>query len=143
MGRWRLHDTEGSRWSQGLVNITHPDGPDTHLLRYRGGIAPFSSDDPDSGRIWWKDPGVHQNLAFGVQPDPWSGMQCWLQRVRMEKAHDGDQYGDVYVDTARSMRVYRDWLAKTRPMVGPGGQRRPEFLMRPVKPRRRAFRIEP
>ena len=23
---------------------------------------------------------------------------------------------------------------------GPGGQRRPEFLMRPVKPKRRAFR---
>ena len=24
-------------------------------------------------RIWWTDPGVHQNLAFGVQPDPQSG----------------------------------------------------------------------
>ncbi|MDN5916559.1 MAG: molybdopterin-dependent oxidoreductase, partial [Pseudonocardia sp.] len=141
MGRWRLHDTEGSRWAQGLVDITHPDGPDSWMLRYKGGIEPFSSDDPDSERIWWKDPGVHQNLAFAVQPDPHSGMHCWLQKVRMEKAHPGDQYGDVYVDARRSAEVYREWLAKTRSTLGPGGQRRPEFLMRPVKPRRRAFRV--
>ncbi len=143
MGRWRLHDTEGSRWAQGLVDITHPDGPDSWMLRYKGGIEPFSSDDPDSQRIWWKDPGVHQNLAFAVQPDPHSGMHCWLQKVRMEKAHAGDQYGDVYVDARRSAQVYREWLAKARSTLGPGGQRRPEFLMRPVKPRRRGFRVQP
>jgi anaerobic selenocysteine-containing dehydrogenase len=143
MGRWRLHETEGSRWVQGLVDITHPDGPDTFLLRYRGWLLPFKSDDPDSERIWWTDPGVHQNLAFAVQADPWSGQQCWLQKVRMTPAEPTDQYGDVYVDTARSMEVYREWLAKTRATLGPGGQRRPEFLMRPVKPRRRAFFAEP
>ncbi|HVE26657.1 MAG TPA: molybdopterin-dependent oxidoreductase [Sporichthya sp.] len=143
MGRWRLHETEGSRWVQGLVDITHPDGPDTFLLRYRGGLLPFKSDDPDSGRIWWTDPGVHQNLAFAVQADPWSGQQCWLQKVRMTPAERTDQYGDVYVDTAKSMEVYREWLAKTRATLGPGGQRRPEFLMRPVKPRRRAFFVDP
>jgi hypothetical protein len=141
MGRWRLHGNEGSRWAQGLVDITHPDGDDTYLLRYRGGIEPFASDDPDSSRIWWTDPGVHQNLAFGVQPDPHSGMHCWLQKVRMEKAHKGDRYGDVYVDTRKSTEVYHEWLAMARPTLGPGGQRRPEFLMRPVKPQRRAFRI--
>ncbi|HUR74596.1 MAG TPA: molybdopterin-dependent oxidoreductase, partial [Sporichthya sp.] len=143
MGRWRLHETEGSRWVQGLVDITHPDGPDSFLLRYRGWLLPFQSDDPDSERIWWTDPGVHQNLAFAVQADPWSGQQCWLQKVRMTPAEPSDQYGDVYVDTAKSMEVYREWLAKTRSTLGPGGQRRPEFLMRPVKPRRRAFRVEP
>ena len=141
MGRWRLHGNEGSRWVQGLVDISHPDGPDSWLLRYRGGIEPFASDDPDSSRIWWTDPGVHQNLAFGVQPDPHSGMHCWLQKVRMEQAHPGDPYGDVYVDAGRSTAVYREWLAKARATLGPGGQRRPEFLMRPVKPRRRAFRV--
>jgi anaerobic selenocysteine-containing dehydrogenase len=143
MGRWRLHDTEGSRWSQGLVDITHPNGPDSFRLRYRGGIAPFKSDDPDSQRIWWTDPGVHQNLAFAVQPDPWSGQQCWLQKVRMTPAQSDDQYGDVWVDTARSMAVYREWLTRTRTTLGPGGQRRPEFFMRPVKPRRRAFYVDP
>lgn len=142
MGRWRLHGNEGSRWAQGLADISHPDGPDTWLLRYKGGIEPFASSDPDSSRIWWTDPGVHQNLAFGVQPDPLSGMQCWLQKVRMEKAHPGDQYGDVYVDAARSTAVFHEWLAKTRTTLGPGGQRRPEFMMRPVKPRRRAFRVD-
>lgn len=142
MGRWRLHGNEGSRWVQGLADISHPDGPDSWLLRYRGGIEPFASDDPDSSRIWWTDPGVHQNLAFGVQPDPHSGMHCWLQKVRMEPAHPGDQYGDVYVDAGRSTAVYREWLAKARATLGPGGQRRPEFLMRPVKPRRRAFRVD-
>lgn len=142
MGRWRLHGNEGSRWVQGLVDISHPDGPDSWLLRYRGGIEPFASDDPDSSRIWWSDPGVHQNLAFAVQPDPLSGMHCWLQKVRMQRARPGDRYGDVYVDARRSTAVYREWLAKARSTRGPGGQRRPEFMMRPVKPRRRAFRTE-
>ncbi|HVV20536.1 MAG TPA: formate dehydrogenase, partial [Pseudonocardiaceae bacterium] len=108
--------------------------------RYRAGITPFDSDDPDSARINWSDPGVHQNLAFGVQPDPLSGMHCWLQKVRLTPAEPDDRYGDVYVDAARSREVYEQWLAKTRATRGPGGQRRPEFLMRPVKPRRRAFR---
>ncbi|MPZ67653.1 MAG: molybdopterin-dependent oxidoreductase [Pseudonocardiaceae bacterium] len=142
MGRWRLHDQEGSRWVTGLVDITHPDGEDSWLLRYRGGVEAFDSDDPDSSRIWWSDPGVHQNLAFGVQPDPWSGMHCWLQKVRMEKAHPGDRYGDVYVDARRSAAAYREWLALARPRLGPEGQRRPEFLMRPVTPKRRAFRVQ-
>ncbi len=140
MGRWRLHEDEGSRWVTGRVDITHPDGPDSWLLRYRSGVKPFVSEDPDSSRIWWDDPGVHQNLAFGVHPDPWSGMHCWLQKVRLEKAHPGDRYGDVYVDRRRSVEVYQEWLAMTRPRLGPGGQRRPEFMMRPVKPRRRAYR---
>lgn len=142
MGRWRLHEQEGSRWVSGLVDITHPHGEDSWLLRYRGGVAAFESDDPDSSRIWWSDPGVHQNLAFGVQPDPWSGMHCWLQKVRMEKAHADDRYGDVYVDAGRSAAAYREWLALAQPRLGPGGQRRPEFLMRPVKPKRRAFRVQ-
>jgi hypothetical protein len=59
----------------------------------------------------------------------------------MEKAHKGDLYGDVYVDTKKSTEVYHEWLAMARPTLGPGGQRRPEFLMRPVKPQRKAFRI--
>ena len=143
MGRWRLHQGEGSRWVSGLVDLTHPDGPDSWLLRYKEPVGPFVSSDPDSSRIFWDDTGVHQNLAFPVQPDPWSGMNCWLQKVRLEAAHPGDCYGDVYVDRKRSRAVYRQWLALTRATVGPGGQRRPEFLMRPVKPQRRAYRVRP
>ncbi|MQA10839.1 MAG: molybdopterin-dependent oxidoreductase [Pseudonocardiaceae bacterium] len=143
MGRWRLHPGEGSRWVSGLVELSHPDGEDSWFLRYREGVRAFESDDPDSSRINWTDPGVHQNLAFAVQPDPLSGMHCWLQKVRMEQAHSGDAYGDVYVDLRRSREAYEEWHAMARATLGPGGQRRPEFMMRPVKPVRRAFRVSP
>jgi anaerobic selenocysteine-containing dehydrogenase len=140
MGRWRLHDHEGSRWVTGQVDLTHPDGPDTWLLRYRSHVQPFHSADPDSERIFWDDPGVHQNLAFAVQPDPLSGMNCWLQKISLEPVRPEDRYGDVYVDRRLSRQQYHEWLALTRATTGPDGQRRPEFLMRPVKPKRRAYR---
>ncbi len=142
MGRWRLHEGQGSGWVSGEAELERPT-PSSWLLRYRGGVTPFSSTDPDSERIYWEDPGVHQNLAFPVQPDPWSGMHCWLQKVRLEKAHEGDRYGDVFVDTGKSREVYREWLDLAKPRLGPGGQRRPEFLMRPVKPTRATFRVVP
>ena len=41
------------------------------------------------------------------------------------------------------LAVFREWLAKTRPGPSASGMRRPEFLMRPVKPVRRAFYVEP
>ncbi|MPY77316.1 MAG: molybdopterin-dependent oxidoreductase [Actinophytocola sp.] len=142
MGRWRLHPGEGSRWVSGMVELSHPDGEHTWLLRHKGGVVPFDSSDPDSSRITWEDPGVHQNLAFAVHPDPHSGMHCWLQKIRMEQARPDDRYGDVYVDTRRSAEVYREWLAKARPTLGPGGQRRPEFMMRPLAPTRRGYRTD-
>ena len=142
MGRWRTSEEAGSRWVMGLVDLSN-DGDGVWRLRYKQGVQPFSSSDPDSERITWDDPGVHQNLAFGVHPDPLSGMHCWHQKVRLEKAKDGDQYGDVVVDTKRSRQVYREWMATTRPGPSASGLRRPEFMMRPVKPRRRAFRAAP
>ncbi|MBI1376579.1 MAG: molybdopterin-dependent oxidoreductase [Frankiales bacterium] len=141
MGRWRANEGEGSRWVSGKVDLSRPDGEGRWMLRYTSGVAPFESSDADSARVHWDDPGVHQNLAFPVQPDPWSGAHCWLQKVRLEPAHADDRYGDVVVDTRRSREVYREWLALTRPALGPDGQRRPEFLMRPVKPKRKAFRV--
>ena len=84
---------------------------------------------------------MHQNLTFPVQPDPVSGMHCWHQKVRIEKAHPGDEYGDVEVDVNKSREVYRRWLAMTRPGPGPDGQRRPEFMMRHVTPKRSAYRV--
>ena len=38
---------------------------------------------------------MHQNITFLVQPDPVSGMHCWHQRVKVEKATSGDSYGDI------------------------------------------------
>jgi anaerobic selenocysteine-containing dehydrogenase len=140
MGRWRLHDNDGSRWVTGRVEITTPE-PNRWRLRYADGVQPFSSSDADSARIGWEDPGVHQNLAFPVQPDPVSGMHCWLQKVTVTRAEPADRYGDVEVDTDRARAVYEEWLQLTRPGPDADGRRRPEFLMRPVKPRRRAFRV--
>jgi hypothetical protein len=107
------------------------------------GVQPFKSPDPDSGRIWWSEVGVHQNITFPVQPDPVSGMHCWHQRVRLEKAGPDDGYGDVMVDTAESHRVYREWMAQTRPAPGPGGLRRPLWFDRPLRPIPAAYRIPP
>ena len=139
MGRWRLQDDMGNeRWSSALVDISRKDGG--WMLRQQKGIGPFPSDDPDSERIWWQDAGVNQNLAFPVHPDPISGMHAWHQRVRLTPAEAGDRYGDVFVDTAKSHEVYREWLAKTKPGPGPGNLRRPMWLDRPVKPTPEAYR---
>jgi anaerobic selenocysteine-containing dehydrogenase len=141
LGRWRLSDSLGNdRWSSALVDIGRmEDG--RWRLRQQKGIEPFTSDDPDSERIWWKDAGVNQNLAFPPHPDPVSGMHAWHQRVRITPAEDGDRYGDVVVDTERSYEIYREWLGLTKPGPGPGGLRRPTWLARPVKPTEDAYRV--
>lgn len=140
MGRWRLQDGGNERWSSALVDI-EKTGETTWRLRQKKGIEPFASDDPDSERIWWRDAGVHQNLAFPPHPDPVSGMHAWHQRVRITRAEPDDRYGDVVVDTSRSYAVYREWLALTKPGPGPGGLRRPLWLDRPVKPTDDAYRV--
>jgi anaerobic selenocysteine-containing dehydrogenase len=138
LGRWRLRDGEGSRWSTSAVRLAPHEGG--WLLRQVEGVGPFASADPDSSRIFWSDGGVHQNLAFPVHPDPVSGMHCWHQKVVVARAPTGDRYGDVYVDTKRSMAVYREWMARARPGPGPGGLRRPLWLDRPLRPTEAAFR---
>ena len=141
MGRWRTTDDAGSRWVSGKVDVGRlEDG--RWRLRYKEGVRPFASGDPDSMRITWEDPGVHQNLAFAVHPDTWSGMHCWHQKVTVERAHDEDKYGDVVVDTAKSREVYREWLAKTRPGPNADGLRRPMFMMRPVMPQLKAYYVD-
>jgi hypothetical protein len=141
MGRWRLSEALGNeRWSSALVDVTN-DGNGMWKLRQKKGIEPFKSDDPDSERIWWKDAGVNQNLAFPTHPDPVSGMHAWHQRVRLTAAEPGDQYGDVVVDTNKSFEVYKEWLELTKPAPGPGNLRRPLWLHRPVKPTPDAYQV--
>ncbi len=140
LGRWRLDDARGNgRWSSALVDIKNQGTQWT--MRQKKGIEPFDSDDPDSARIWWRDAGVHQNIAFPVHPDPISGMHAWHQRVRITPAEGSDRYGDVSVDTARSHEVYREWLQLTKAGPGPEGLRRPRWLHRPVKPTPDAYRL--
>jgi hypothetical protein len=102
-------------------------------------ITPFKSADKDSARIYWSDGGVHQNITFPVHPDPVSGMHCWHQKVRLEKAPASDHYGDIFVDTNKSMEVYRRWLDMARPAPGPGNLRRPLWMKRALRPADEAF----
>jgi hypothetical protein len=141
LGRWRrLQDPPNSRWSGSVVAVEQLEGG-RWRMRTQQGPQPFDSVDPDSRRIWWREGGVPQNLTHAVHPDPISGMHCWHQRVTVERAHTGDQCGDVLVDTGRSMEVYRAWLERTRWPAGPGDLRRPLWLNRPLRPTDAAYRL--
>ncbi|MBO0746238.1 MAG: formate dehydrogenase, partial [Candidatus Dormibacteraeota bacterium] len=142
MGRWK---PEGQPAQGGGLMAT------VGLAREAGGwhlrqtapVGPYSSDDPDTRRIWWSDTGVHQNLTFPVHPDPISGMHCWHQAVRVRPALPTDRPGDIEVDTRKAHQVYRRWLELTRSAeeVSPDGRRRPFWLMRPLKPGREQFAL--
>lgn len=139
LGRWRRQqDPQGNRWATNLVAI-EMQGAGKWKMSCLHGIQPYQSPDADSSRIFWSDGGVHQNITFPVHPDPISGMHCWHQRVRLEKAHPEDRYGDVFVDTEKSFKIYQEWLKLTRPAPGPDGLRRPLWLNRPLRPKEEMF----
>ncbi len=142
IGRWRrIQDKVGNRWATNVVEIKE-EGDGKWRMRVLDGVRPFKSDDHDSLRIFWSDGGVHQNITFPVHPDPISGMHCWHQKVRIEKAQPGDRYGDVEVDTKKSFEVYKEWLSMTRPAPGPNGLRRPLWLNRPLRPAEDLFYVK-
>lgn len=140
VGRWRLFPTVGGEQdASALIDLVRKDG--TFLFRQKQGAANFKSTDKDTNRIWWSEVGVNQNMTFPVQPDPVSGMHCWHQKVVVTPAQPGDQYGDVFVDTAKSRAIYKQWKAKTKP--GPvDGLRRPLWLKRPLNPTPDAYRMD-
>src|SRR5262249_48331588 len=143
LGRWRLKDEiGGARNATALVTIARRE-PGRYSMRQVHGARPFASNDPDSQRIWWSEVGVHQNLTFPVQPDPVSGMHCWHQRVRLEKAGPDDRYGDLEVDTDKAHEAYKEWMQRTRPAPGPDGTRRPMWFDRPLRPATSAYRMTP
>ncbi len=143
MGQWKINrpDREDGQGDYheggdpyGKVTVDLDSEDSTWGMRQAKGLGPFESDDPDSARVWWTDGGVPQNLTHAPHPDPISGMHCWHQKVTVRPAQDGDHHGDVYVDTERSMEIYREWLDETKPAPGPDGKRRPKWLKRPVAP---------
>lgn len=133
IGRWKREQDQGNSWSTNTVKIA-TGGDGVYRMNTKSGIKPFQSEDSDSARIFWVDGGVHQNITHAVHPDPISGMHCWHQRVRIEKPGPGEKYGDIVVDTNKSMENYREWLSKTRPAPGPNGLRRPLWFKRPLRP---------
>ena len=140
MGRWKL-ENHGQRQLMATVEMGKSGA--RRSLKRRRGVEPYESGDPDTSRIWWTDAGVHQNLTFPVHPDPISGMHCWHQAVRVRRAEPTDNYADIAVDLEKADRVYREWLEKTRSAlrVSPDGNRRPYWLLRPLKPGHDAYRL--
>ncbi len=142
LGRWRLAEMTGVNRGASALARLDDDGAGSYALHVVHGATPFASTDPDTSRIHWENVGVHQNLTHAVHPDPISGAHCWLQRATsVRKAAPDERYGEVHVDTGRSMAVYREWLALTRPAsaYSPDGTRRPTWLGRPLKPVRAAY----
>ncbi len=143
LGRWRLKQDAGTdRWSSALVDFQQV-APGQWRMRQLEGIQPFESDDPDSQRIFWREGGVHQNLTFSVHPDPITGMQCWHQKVRIQRAGLNDAYGDIFVDTNKAHEVYKQWLTLARPRQRADGLRRPLWFARPYRPATSAFYRKP
>jgi anaerobic selenocysteine-containing dehydrogenase len=144
LGRWRLKEGDGVNPStSSLVRLERPS-EGVWRIRIVKGAGPYESFDPDTQRVWWHDVGVHQNLTHGVHPDPISGAHCWHQKaVRVRKAEPGEELGDVVVDTAKSMEIYRRWKAMARPAPehSPDGTRRPRWLKRPLAPEEAAWRL--
>ena len=136
---------EGEGQSQLMATASLDRQGTEWTLRQEKGVKPYKSADPDTSRIWLTGAGVHQNMTFPVHPDPISGMHCWHQAVRVTKVQPGDGYGDVSVDTAKSHQVFKAWLEKTRSAhdVSPDGNRRPMWLIRPVKPVKKAYALPP
>jgi len=137
LGRWRLEKEEGvNRSASSHVRLDRPDDG-VWRMRIVEGAGPYETFDPDTGRVWWSDVGVHQNLTHAVHPDPVSGAHCWHQKAtRVERAGPDDEAGDVVVDTGKSMEVYRRWKELTRPAseYSPDGLRRPRWIKRPLAP---------
>lgn len=140
LGRWRRRQDAADKWSNSVVEFSRDENG--WRMRRLEGPGPYESPDPDTRRLFWSDGGVHQNLTFPVHPDPISGMHCWHQTGYVEPAREADRYGDVYVETAKSMEVYRRWLSMTRPGPHGSGLRRTEVFDRPFRPAREMFFVE-
>jgi anaerobic selenocysteine-containing dehydrogenase len=143
LGRWRLEAQTGV--NTGMSNLVDLEQKGReHKLSVIHGAKPYKSNDPDTERVWWEDVGVHQNLTHAVHPDPVSGAHCWLQKaLNVSHAGPNEKYGEVWVDTKKSMEVYRKWLGWTRSAVdhSPDGNRRPLWLKRPLKPTVASYKL--
>jgi anaerobic selenocysteine-containing dehydrogenase len=142
IGRWRREQDAGNRWMTNTVKITRV-GDGQWTMETVSGVQPWTSEDPDSRRIWWREGGVHQNITHAPQPDPISGAHCWLQKVRLSKPAPGEKYGDVFVDTNKSFQYFKQWnqWAKDRE-THPDGLRRPLWMNRTLAPQKDQFYIK-
>ena len=143
MGRWRLDERAGAgRWSAGRGRRSTSDGTAWRLRRERRASSRTTSADPDTGRIWWTDTGVHQNLTFRVQPDPVSGMHCWLPAGHASLPPPTATATATSSSTPpKSTRGVPRVAGHDPARARPPGLRRPLWFARPVKPTIDAYRL--
>ena len=148
LGRWKTSGTAatGQGIGSGMASVVDIEEKDTGecTLKIKKMGGPWKSWDPDTSRVWWEDVGVNQNLTHAAQPDPVSGAHCWHQKaLNVKKAEASDSYGDVWVDTNKSMEVYQKWVDKTRSAIdhSPDGTRRPMWYNRPLKPTKEGYKL--
>jgi hypothetical protein len=139
IGRWRRQQDEGNRFMTNTVDIQNM-GDGKWKMETITGVEPWKTDDPDTKRVWWRDGGVHQNITHATNPDPISGAHCWLQKVSISKPNPKEKYGDIFVDTNKSFKHFKQWneWAKERE-VHPRGLRRPLWMARPLTPQKDQF----
>ena len=141
LGRWRLHEGEGSRWSSPRV-VDHAPG--------RGPAAPAAAGGP--GPVRERRPRLQPHLVERrrrpPEPDlpgpsrPGLGHALLAPEGRGgPRARRKTATATSSSDTARSMEVYREWLAKARPGPGPAGCAGPLWLDRPLRPAEEMFRV--
>jgi len=160
-GRWKLKNTvdiPGWDYSLGVLGLGAPmyemsmDGKIGKMKVKQGIVEGFESRkkkmrfpeiNKDLDNIWWDGvTGAWQNAVAPVHPDPIAGNHAWHQKVIIEKAKDGDEFGDVYVNYENNFKTFQAWRDKlTRPINEKMKYRRPIWIPRPATPlTERAYR---
>ncbi len=78
--------------------------PDAHTP-----FAHESQEDPDiDHNLWWRDAGVNPNDIIPIDIDSKFGGQVWNDTVvKVTKAEVGDKYGDLKVENAKHLDIYK------------------------------------
>jgi len=153
-GRWKLKnavDIPGFDHALGVMGVGAPlydltmdgkigtlkptEGLDKGMFERKDSWQ-FKEYNKDLDNIWWDGlSGSWQNAVAPSHPDPIAGNHAWHQKVTLEKAHKGDQIGDIYVNYENNMKVYQAWRDKlTRPLNASDTLRRPKHIKRPAVP---------
>jgi anaerobic selenocysteine-containing dehydrogenase len=98
--------TSVGRTEYGRVAQADPDA--------RISFAREEQEDADiDDNVWWRDSGVNPNDIIPINIDPQSGVQAWNDIVvRVAPAEVGDRYGDIEVNNAKHLAIYRKLLGK-------------------------------
>jgi anaerobic selenocysteine-containing dehydrogenase len=158
-GRWKLKDSvniPGFEHALGIMGVGAPRYDMTNdgkigTLKPVEGIKPrhdvwnFKEYNKDLDNIWWDGlSGSWQNAVAATHSDPIAGNHAWHQKVVIEKAHDGDVIGDIYVNYENNFKIYQEWRDQlTRPLEVGDKLRRPQHIKRPAVPlSNKAYAVE-